>query len=332
MGVPSSGAGTPIRSFVATMTQWRRLLMSSGAALGGVAAFNLLARRSTAPLPNLLGGEEGVFEWRGHRIAYTVHGDGPPVLLVHGIGLWNWSFEWRRNVDALARRYRVFTLDLLGYGRSSRPPAGYSARLYLALIGDFARRVVAGPVALVGAGLSGAYAAEVAAADPARYPLLVMVVPPGLSQLRGRPSAADGAGRRLIGTPLLGTAAFNARVTRGALARALEEAYYRDGRIDAGLVDVAYATTHQPGAKHAPSAWLGEQLNLDIRAALRRLVQPTLLVWGAQAELSPVEESFGYRALRRDLRVAILDPAGDVPHDEHAEEFNEVVGEFLSTA
>ena len=312
--------------------QWRRLLMSGGAALGGVAAFNLLARRSIAPLPNLLGGEEGTFEWRGHRIAYTVHGDGPPVMLVHAVGLWNWSFEWRRNVDVLARRYRVFTIDLLGFGRSSRPATTYSGRLFLALIGDFARRVVAAPVALVGAGLSGAYAVQAAAADPARFPLLVVVSPPGLSQLRDRPSAAEGAGRRLVETPLVGTAAFNTRVTRGALARALQEAYYRDGRVDAGLLDVAYATTHQPGAKHAPSAWLAEELNLDIRAALRRLVQPTLLVWGAQAELSPVEESFGYRALRRDLRVAILDPAGDYPHDEHAEAFNEVVGEFLAMA
>lgn len=314
------------------MTTWRRLLMSGGAALGSVAAFNLLARRSIAPLPNLLGGEEGTFEWRGHRIAYTVHGDGPPVLLVHGVGLWNWSFEWRRNVDVLARHYRVFAIDLLGYGRSSRPAIGYSARLFIALLGDFARRVVASPVALVGAGLSGAYAVEVAAADPARFPLLVLVVPPGLTQLRARPSTTDGAGRRLVDTPLVGTAAFNTRVTRAALARGLAAAYYRDHRIDRGLLDVAYATTHQPGAKHAPAAWLGEQLNHDIRAALRRLVQPTLLVWGAQAESSPVEESFGYRALRRDLRVAILDPAGDVPHDEQPEEFNEVVGEFLSTA
>lgn len=314
------------------MPRWRQLLVSGGAALGGVAAFNLLARRSIAPLPNLLGGDEGVFEWRGHRIAYTVHGEGPPVLLVHAAGLWNWSFEWRRNVHALARRHRVFTIDLLGYGRSDRPAIAYSARLYLALLGDFARRVVASPVALVGAGLSGAYAVEVAAADPARFPLLVLVVPPGLSQLRARPTTVDGAGRRLVATPLIGTAAFNSRVTRSALVRALATAYYRDGRIDNGMIDVAYATTHQPGAKHAPAAWLGEQLNLDIRAALRRLVQPTLLVWGAQAELSAAEESFGYRALRRDLRVAILDPAGDFPHDEQPEEFNEVVGEFLATA
>ena len=306
--------------------------MSGSAALGGVAAYNLLARRNAAPLPNLIGGEEGWMEWRGHRLAYTVRGGGPPLLLLHSVGTWSWSYEWRQNVDALARSYTVYTLDLLGFGRSDRPQIHYAPRLYLALIADFARRVVQSPLALVGAGLSGAYAVEAAAADPARFPLVVLVVPPGLTRLRDRASRTDGAGRQLVSTPVIGTAAWNARVTRAALLRQMVLAYYRDDRVTAEMLDVALATTHQPGAKFAPAAWQANQLNLDVRGALRRLVQPTLLVWGAQAEGSPAEESFGYRALKRDLRVAILDPAGDFPHDERPAEFNEVVLEFLERA
>ncbi len=306
--------------------------MSGSAALGGVAAYNLLAGRSVAPLPNLLGGEEGWMDWRGHRLAYTVRGAGPPLLLVHSVGLWSWSYEWRHNVDVLARSYTVYTLDLLGFGRSDRPQIHYAPRLYLALVTDFVRRVVDAPVAIVGAGLSGAYTVEVAAADPARFPLVTLVVPPGLTRLRDRASAADGAGRQLVTTPVIGTAAWNARVTRSALRRQLAAAYYRDGRVTDELVEVALATTHQPGAKFAPAAWQAHQLNLDVRGALRRLQQPALLVWGAQAEGSPAEESFGYRALKRDLQVAILDPAGDVPHDERPAEFNEVLLEFLDRA
>ncbi|HEX5581672.1 MAG TPA: alpha/beta fold hydrolase [Gemmatimonadaceae bacterium] len=308
---------------------WRRLLMSGGAAVGGVAAYNLLARRSVAPLTNLIGGEEGWAEWRGHRLAYTVRGAGPPVLLLHSVGYWSWSYEWRHNVDVLARDFTVYTLDLLGFGRSDRPAVAYGARLYLSLIADFARRVIRAPAALVGAGLSGVYAAQLAAADPAHFPMLVLVAPTGLTTLRERASAADAANRRLVGTPVLGTAAWNAHVSRSSLLRMLEVTYYRDDSVSDEMLATAFATTHQPGAKHAPTAWLAHQLALDVRPALRRLLQPSLLVWGAQAEENPAEESFGYRALKRDLRVAILDPAGDLPHDERPEEFNEVVGEFL---
>jgi pimeloyl-ACP methyl ester carboxylesterase len=306
--------------------------MSSGAALGSVAAYNILARRSIAPLPNLLGGVEGTFDWRGHRLAYTVHGSGPPVLLLHSIGLWASSYEWRHNVDVLAHGYTVYALDLLGFGRSARPQVYYTPRLFLGLMADFVRRVIGGPLAVVGAGLSGAYAAELAASDPANFPLLVLVGPPGLTRLRERSTRADGAGRQLVSTPVVGTAAWNARVTRAALGRAMAELYYRDSRITEDMLDVAVATTHQPGAKYAPAAWLANQLNLDVRGAMRRLQQPVLLVWGAQAEQNPAEESFGYRALTRGLKVAILDQAGDLPHEERPAEFNEVVLDFLGTA
>lgn len=306
--------------------------MSGGAALGGVAAYNLLARRDVEPLPNLVGGTEGWTTWRGHRLAYTVRGEGPPVLLLHSIGYWSWSYEWRHNVDILAQQFTVYTLDLLGFGRSDRPAVGYSARLYRSLVTDFATRVVRAPVALVAAGLSAAYAVELAAADPGRFPIVVLSTPPGLTALREPASTGDVAGRRLASTPVLGTAAWNARVTRASLRRMLEATYYRDGQVTDEVVDVAFETVHQPGAKHAPTAWLAHQLALDVRPALRRLLQPTLLVWGAQAEQHPVEESFGYRALKRDLRVAILDPAGDLPHDERPAEFNEVVLDFLGRA
>ena len=132
--------------------------------------------------------------------------------------------------------------------------------------------------------------------------------------------------------PLLGTAAWNARVTRASLARALDASYYRDDRVTGEMLDVAVATTHQPGAKYAPAAWLAHQLNLDVRQSLRRLLPPTLLVWGAQAERHPAEESFGWRAVKRDLKVAILDGTGDVPHEERPAQFNEVALEFLRRA
>ena len=221
-------------------------------------------------------------EWRGHRLAYHVRGSGPPLLLLHSIGLWSWSYEWREVAPLLAEHYTVHALDLLGFGRSDRPRVPYSARLYLALVADFARRVVGTPVALVGAGLSGAYAVELAASDPARFPIAALVAPTGLSRLRERPTTMADAGRRLVDAPIIGTAAWNARVSRTALRAELEAGFHRDARVDDQLLGAALAATHQPGAKHAPSAWIANQLNLDIRPSLRRLMQPTMLLWGAQ--------------------------------------------------
>lgn len=306
---------------------WRRLLLSGGAALGATVAYNSFARRGVAPLRNLLGGTDGWFEWRGHRVAYSVHGDGPPLLLVHSIHAAAFSYEFRSNVAALAREHRVYALDLLGFGRSDRPAIRYSAALYRSLMADFARRVIGSPTVLVGTSLSGAYAVALAADDPERFPAICVICPSGISRL-GRGSDAS---RAVLGAPLLGTAAFNALTSRPSLRSFLKRAYYADRFVTPDLVDAYYAASHQPGARHAPAAFIARQLDLDIRAELRRLTIPVLAVWGQQAEFSPVEEARAFRSLNPGVEVVILSPAGDLPHDEQAAEFNEVLLSFVAS-
>src|SRR6059058_198678 len=64
---------------------WRKILLSGGALLGAAAAYNAFARKGVDQLTNLIGGEEGGFEWRDRRVAFTKRGSGPPILLLHGI-------------------------------------------------------------------------------------------------------------------------------------------------------------------------------------------------------------------------------------------------------
>src|SRR3954465_14889622 len=135
---------------------WRKILLSGGALLGVAAAYNAIARKGVDQLTNLIGGEEGGFEWRERRVAFTKRGSGPPLLLIHGIHAAGWSYEWRNNVDALARTNTVYTIDLLGFGLSERPAIRYSARLYISLISDFVSRVIDEPTVLVSPSLSAA--------------------------------------------------------------------------------------------------------------------------------------------------------------------------------
>ncbi|MFN3680352.1 alpha/beta fold hydrolase, partial [Thermosynechococcus sp.] len=74
--------------------------------------------------------------WRGHRICYSVNGRGAPVVLVHGFGA---SIgHWRKNIPALtAAGYRVYALDLLGFGASAKPDLTYSLDLWAELLADF---------------------------------------------------------------------------------------------------------------------------------------------------------------------------------------------------
>jgi len=311
-------------------THWRKILLSGGALLGVAAAYNALARKGVDQLTNLVGGEEGGFEWRERRVAFTKRGSGPPVLLIHGIHAAAWSYEWRNNVDALARTNTVYTIDLLGFGLSERPAIRYSARLFISLISDFVSRVIDEPTVLVASSLSAAYAIVLAARDPHRFPAVCLIAPSGLVRLNEPVGIGGEAGRLAVDTPIAGTAMFNALVSRPQLRRYLKNVYSNDSLVTKELVDIYYATSHQRGARHAPAAFLSGHLNIDVRHALRRLSQPALLVWGEQGSMAPVEEFRGFREIKRDFEISVLSPAGDLPHDERPEDFNVILSTWLN--
>ena len=309
--------------------RWRKLALSGGAAIGAAAAFNALVGHDVPLLENSIGGEEGSFLWRGHRVAWTRRGAGSPLLLVHAIHAAASSYEWREVVDALAEKHTVYTLDLVGFGLSDRPRARYTARFYIGLIGDFAAQVIAKPCIIVASSLSAAYAIVLGARDPGRFPALVLIQPTGLVRLHEAPSTGGDTARFAFETPVVGTALFNGLVSRRSLRYYLERIYSDDSLVTADMIDAYFCTAHQPGAKYAPAAFVAGHLNLDVRRALRRLAQPALLVWGEHAAETPVEEARGFLSAKPDLDVTILDHAGDLPHDERPGEFIDAVTTFL---
>ena len=311
-------------------SRWKKVFLSGGALIGAAAAYNAFARKGIDQLTNLIGGEEGGFEWRGRRIAFTRRGSGPPLLLIHGIHAAAWSYEWHDNVDHLAQRNTVYTIDLLGFGRSDRPAIRYSARLYISLISDFVHQVIGEPCVLVASSLSGAYAIVLAARDPGRFPAIALIAPTGLVRLHKKAGVAGEAERLAVEAPIVGTAMFNGLVSRRSIRYWLEKIYADDSIVTEDLVDIYFWTSHQRGARHAPAAFISGHLNIDVRHALRRLSQPALLVWGEEGAVAPVEEFRGFRAIKPDFELSVLTPAGDLPHDERPDDFNVILSTWLT--
>src|SRR5207237_9181417 len=143
------------------------------------------------PADSALGGDAHFFRWKHGRVFYKTSGSensGSPLVFIHGIGAGSSSFMWRKNFDELAKHFRVYAVDLLGFGFSDKPSAApYSADLYVELISDFLREVVARPAAIVAHTLSAAFAVRVADERPELINSLVLVSPTGADSLSARP-------------------------------------------------------------------------------------------------------------------------------------------------
>lgn len=310
----------------------KTIAIAGGAAAAGAAAFNSTVAQPAGSLPNPLGGEEGAYAWQGYRVAFTRRGQGPAVLLVHSIHAAAWSYEWRHNVDVLARSYTVYTLDLLGFGRSDRPALRYSARLYVSLLLDFVRDVAGEPCTLVGSSLGAAFVVAVAARDAHRFPAVVLVSPVGVTRLSTPPTPVNDATHALLRSPFAGEALFNALVTKPSLSFFLRQTYEDDRKLIPEVLDAYWQSAHQPGARYAAAAFVGMQLNLNVREAARRLEQPVLIAWGEEAKEVPRTELETYQRLVPHAEIARFAPCGSLPHDERAPEWNARVLAFLGRA
>ncbi|CAN4080084.1 unnamed protein product [Withania somnifera] len=104
--------------------------------------------------------------WRGYKIHYVEEGEGKgfPIVLIHGFG--SSAFHWRYNIPELSKRYRVYALDLLGFGWSEKARIDYDALIWRDQVVDFLKEIVKQPAVLVGNSLGGFTALLAAAALP----------------------------------------------------------------------------------------------------------------------------------------------------------------------
>jgi len=109
-----------------------------------------------------------------HKIHYLVKGDGPPLVLVHGVAMR--SHDWAPLLPTLARTNRVYALDLLGYGASDKPKdADYSIATHAAVVRGFMDAMQLKQADVLGVSMGGWVALKVAADNPERVRKLVLV-------------------------------------------------------------------------------------------------------------------------------------------------------------
>jgi pimeloyl-ACP methyl ester carboxylesterase len=182
---------------------------------------------------------------------------------------------------------------------------------------------------VVATSLSAALVVTVAARDPRHVAALALIEPTGLGQLSGPPTTAQSASQLLLEAPIVGTSAYNALTSPASVRRYLQTVYADDRLVTDELVESYVHNARQPGGKYAVAAFVGGQLNVDIRQAVRRVRQPTVLIWGEHARENPVQHAHGFRVLKPEADWALIEDAGDLPHDEQPRSTNAVLHRFL---
>ena len=312
----------------------RKLLASTlvvGGAVGAMALYNKIIESQVSEPDTVLKGEERRYPWKYGDIFYQVKGsrDAKPLLLIHGFGPGASSYEWRKNVDTLAEQFRVYTLDLLGFGLSDRPAIDYTAETFADLISDFLKEAIGKPAVVVAHGLTCAYVIADAYRRPQLFERLVLVSPPSDILQESFPGPLTTALKFILRTPILGQFMYNALTSRRMIQNYFDELGYQNpGLITDELVEYTYSNAHQSNNRYPAASLLSNSLVMDVHEQLARLQMPVVAIWGREDIFSLPEASDVFKRVNRNVDIRILEKCRQQPQDEQAEKFNSLVSEF----
>src|SRR5947199_4198147 len=270
----------------------------------------------------------------GHRVSYRIAGEGPVILLVHGIA--GSSQQWLDSMTLLAEGHTVVAPDLLGHGRSAKPRGDYSLGAYAAGIRDLLEVLGHPRATIVGHSLGGGIAMQFAYQYPERCERLVLVSSGGLGrEVHAMIRAAALPGSEWV-LPLIctrglldavdGVARFVGRAGLRA-APDLEEIWR--GYASLGDADCRRAFVHTLRTIIDPS---GQRVSAADRLYLAAEV-PTMIVWGEQDGVIPVTHAHAAHAAIPASRLELFPGAGHFPHRSDPRRFVEVLLDFVrSTA
>jgi pimeloyl-ACP methyl ester carboxylesterase len=255
--------------------------------------------------------------------------DGPPVLLLHGLGLWS-ELAWRRLVPLLPPERRWIALDLPGFGASAKPDARYDTAFFRAALADVVGQVGT-PLVLVGHSLGGLLAADFAGAFPDRVSHLVLVAPAGFAHPRRHLALAVAARiaeplfllpprRALVAATLRGSVADPTSLDQAAVADAYRLA------ADRGLRR-AFARVYAAGL---PALISPARLRTQ-RARFARYRGPVLCVWGRADRYLPIAALDAVRRVYPQGAITILERSGHLPMVEEPAAFARALQAFLAT-
>jgi pimeloyl-ACP methyl ester carboxylesterase len=261
--------------------------------------------------------DEWEIELHGHRVIYRIAGDGPPVVLIHGMV--NSSRHWEKVALRLAESYTVVAPDLIGHGDSAAVRGDYSLGAHACSIRDLLTTIGIERATVVGHSLGGGIAMQFFYQFPQRVERLALVSSGGLGHdvspmLRGAALPGAAAGIWLVA---------NRRV-REAIERAgtrMRAAGRRKG-VYLQAIGRAMRPLEERTARRAFLQTLRSVI--DVRgqhvSAIDRLYLlgelPTLIVWGERDNTIPIEHGLAAHALIPQSRFVSLPKAAHFPNLE----------------
>ncbi|MEB3175574.1 MAG: alpha/beta fold hydrolase [Cyanobacteriota bacterium] len=274
--------------------------------------------------------------WQGHSIHYTqagqTHPGRPALLLVHGFGAS--TDHWRKTIAGLQGEFSVWAIDLLGFGRSSKPNLAYSGDLWRRQLTAFIEEVIGEKTIIAGNSLGG-YAALCVGADAPESVagvILLNSAGPFSDQLHPKqPQGIQKLFQTVLRQPWASSLLFQFVRRRSNIRKTLLKVYVNPEAVTDQLVEEIYRPSCDPGAAEVFASVFKTPQGEPVDQLLARLQVPLLTLWGEGDPWMKVRERGAkFRQHYPQLQEHYLN-SGHCPHDDTPELVNDLIRQWALT-
>ncbi len=253
------------------------------------------------------------------EIAYYTGGTGPPVVLIHGIGLDASGVSWRETIEHLTENFSVYALDLPGHGNSATPQESPTTAYFQEILDAFLRSRGIPTAALVGISMGGAIALA---------QTLETEAPRGLTLVDSYGLGSDTYWRapaRALLQSVGGTGLWDSVTRSKPVVRQIVGSLTAGSGTDQSLVEDVHAAVSAPDALRTMRRWQRNEFGTfgfqtDSNDSLNGLDVPTLVVHGASDPIVPVSWSRRANEAIPDSQLRVFEHSGHwVPREQPAE-------------
>jgi len=267
----------------------------------------------------------------GHEIRYWQAGQGPTLLLIHGMA--GSATTWKAAMPGLAEHFTVIAPDLIGHGRSAKPMTDYSLGNFAAGMRDLLVALGIDRATIVGQSLGGGVAMQMAYQHPEQVERLVLVGSGGL----GREVNIILRLLTLPGGEYLMPLLFNGvvRDVGNRISLFLRRSGLRAPEVEEGWR--AYVSLTEPQNRAAFVRTLRAVIDLGGQSvsAHDRLYlaahMPTLIMWGTRDPIIPIHHAHAAHAAMPGSRLELFEESGHFLHCEEPDKFVRVMVEFMES-
>lgn len=234
------------------------------------------------------------------------------VVLLHGTSAS--LHTWKGWTTQLSDQYCVVSMDLPGFGLTgpfADETTKYTSENYADFVIQVLDKLHLKNVTLVGNSLGGKIAWRTAALYPEYVEKLILIDSVGYPAM---PKSIP-IGFKLAKYPALAPIMTHV-LPRSVVKNSILSVYADDSKVDDALIDRYYDLTLRKGNRKALSQRLRESDDMSDQSQIKGLNLPTLILWGAQDDLIPVENAALFHLNINNSQLKIFDDLGHVPHEE----------------